>query len=627
MLDSTRAAAAPGERSNTMSDTPTTRSIEELLAENQRLREDREAARKAAELTESIVAEQFLRIEEAMGLLEEKIGIEEELRAGLAQQLVEAELRERELASARAAAEAASQAKSTFLANMSHELRTPLNAIIGYSEMMMEDPPGQPGGVWSEDVVKILAAAKHLLGLINDVLDLSKIEAGRMEVFAEPFTIAQLLDDVVATAAPLIERTNNRLEITIEGEPRAMNTDLVKVRQSLLNLLSNAAKFTDGGVISLTARELWRDGAPWIEFRVRDNGIGMTPEQLKRLFRAFSQADASTTRRFGGTGLGLAITRQFTRMLGGDTSVESEYSVGSTFTVRVPAELPPDALRRTVMPSARDEEDDDDDDASPASLPTVLVVDSEPAQCDSVREYLAGYGYRVASTTLTDDCVELARSLNPDVIVLDVMNSGEVNGWDVLSALKRDDRLAAIPVVVQTKFTEGEKAHAIGASEYVSKPLDRAQLFGSIARARARLPPSDGERRALIVEDEAATREILTRMLRRDGWQVRVAENGRVGLERVAEETPSLILLDLMMPEMDGFEFVRELRARPQWRGIPIIVVTARDLSVEDRMLLDGYAQPPGVAGTFNRELLLREVRDAVTARPYTAGAPAVDAM
>ncbi|MCB0068775.1 MAG: response regulator, partial [Caldilineaceae bacterium] len=311
-------------------------------------------------------------------------------------------------------------------------------------------------------------------------------------------------------------------------------------------------------------------------------GIGMTPEQQQRIFEPFSQVDASTTRKFGGTGLGLAITRQFTRMLGGDTSVESEYSVGSTFTVRVPAELPPDALRRTVMPSARDEEDDDDDDASPASLPTVLVVDSEPAQCDSVREYLAGYGYRVASTTLTDDCVELARSLNPDVIVLDVMNSGEVNGWDVLSALKRDDRLAAIPVVVQTKFTEGEKAHAIGASEYVSKPLDRAQLFGSIARTRARLPPSDGERRALIVEDEAATREILTRMLRRDGWQVRVAENGRVGLERVAEETPSLILLDLMMPEMDGFGVLAAMHGEPATRDIPVVVVTGQTLTAAE---------------------------------------------
>ncbi|MCA9691946.1 MAG: hypothetical protein KC636_20255 [Myxococcales bacterium] len=315
-------------------------SIEDLCRENQSLREELAAVRKAASMTESIVAEQFLQIEQTMGLLEEKIKIEEVLRAGLAQELAQAEIRERELAKARAAAEAANQAKSAFLANMSHELRTPLNAIIGYSELLIEDADEQGLESWSIDLLKVLAAAKHLLGLINDVLDISKIEAGRMEVHAEAFTLREIIDDVLDTARPLIERNGNTLALEVESGLGDMNTDAVKVRQSLLNLLSNAAKFTSGGTITLAVRTEQADGVDWVEFEVRDTGIGMSAEQLARLFKVFSQGDSSITRRYGGTGLGLAITREFTRLMGGDTTVRSELGAGSTFTIRLPMRLP-----------------------------------------------------------------------------------------------------------------------------------------------------------------------------------------------------------------------------------------------------------------------------------------------
>jgi signal transduction histidine kinase/CheY-like chemotaxis protein len=589
-----------------------------LLDENRRLRADVESAKKAAELTESIVADQFVKIEETMMLLEEKIVVEEVLRAGLAQQLGEAEIRERELAKARAAAEAASRAKSTFLANMSHELRTPLNAVIGYSEMMMEEALEQALMDWSVDLRKVLAAAKHLLGLINDVLDISKIEAGRMEVYVETFSVLDVIDEVISTAGPLVSSNRNRLENACVGELGVMHTDMVKLRQSLLNLLSNAAKFTEDGVITLDARRIVEDGAAWFEFTVSDTGIGMTSQQLKKLFKAFSQADASTTRKYGGTGLGLAITRQFTRMLGGDTSVTSEYGVGSTFTIRLPAELPTPELSATTELSGSFEGGSRGDSGSLSGEREehmILVIDRTPAHCVSIREFLAGHGYRVASTSSTEECVALARDLRPSVIVLDVMSSGDFNGWDILSSLKRDEALASIPVVVQTKFSDGAKAYALGGSEYVAKPLDRAQLFASIERVRARLPAGrtfeDG-RAVLIIEDESATREILTRMLTREGWIVREAENGRIGIERVSEELPALILLDLMMPEMDGFEFVSALREREAWRDIPVIIVTARDLSVEDRMLLDGHVEQTLQQGEFNRETLLREVSDAL---------------
>jgi signal transduction histidine kinase len=271
----------------------------------------------------------YARLEDYSRTLEQKV---EQRTAQLAQMTRKAQ-------EARAAAEATTQAKSTFLANMSHEIRTPLNAIIGYSEMLAEDFEDEGLEDFVPDLQKIRAAGKHLLALINDVLDLSKIEAGKMELYLETFAVSRLIEDVVSTAQPLVEKNANTLEVHHADDLRTMHADLTKVRQSLFNLLSNAAKFTEGGAITLDVAREAVGGADWVAFSVSDTGIGIAPEQIGKLFQAFSQVEASTARKYGGTGLGLVITRHLCQMMGGDVTVESELGVGSTFTIRLPAEV------------------------------------------------------------------------------------------------------------------------------------------------------------------------------------------------------------------------------------------------------------------------------------------------
>ncbi len=312
-----------------------------LAAENLRLRHEVQSAREEAENTARLVAEQWIQIEETMSLLEEKIAIKEQLGADLAAQLVVAERHQAELAEARALAEAANRAKSAFVASMSHELRTPLSAIIGYAEMLVEDRGAIDPDEQLAVLDRICAAGRHLLGLINDVLDISKIEAGKMELFLERFPVADAIAEVLAAVAPLAERHRDALETDLAPDLGVVHSDLTKVRQILFNLLSNACKFTHGGVVRLAARRLREGDAEWIVLRVSDTGIGIDPERLPHLFESFAQADASTQSRFGGTGLGLAITRRLCLLMGGDVVAQSVVGEGSTFEVRLPAATAP----------------------------------------------------------------------------------------------------------------------------------------------------------------------------------------------------------------------------------------------------------------------------------------------
>ena len=312
-------------------------SFETLLAENDLLYDEVLVARRASEITADLVVEQFEKMEELLQQLEEKVTIEKELKESLAEKLREAEIREKELAEARAAAEDANKAKSLFLANMSHELRTPLNAIIGYSEMLIEDAEDfhQPECV--PDLEKILLAGKHLLTLINEVLDISKVEAGKMELYLESFDVTALVQETISTIQPLVEQNANRLSVRCPENLGSMYADVTKIRQMLFNLLSNACKFTEHGSISLTVTRQQKAQGDWFTFEISDTGIGMTREQITKLFQAFTQADSSTTRKFGGTGLGLAISKRFCQMMGGDITIESEYGQGATFTLNLPA--------------------------------------------------------------------------------------------------------------------------------------------------------------------------------------------------------------------------------------------------------------------------------------------------
>ena len=504
---------------------------------------------------------------------------------------------------AEAVAQEANQAKSAFLANMSHELRTPLNAIIGYSEMLQEEARDDGNESYLPDLGKILVSGRHLLELINGVLDLAKIESGKMEIHLEDFDVAELVKGVEGTILPLVRNNANQIELSGLDDLGRMQSDVTKLRQMLFNLLSNACKFTQEGVVRLEAERTTEAGEDWFRFRMSDSGIGMDEEQLSRVFEEFSQADASTTKLYGGTGLGLPITKKFCEMLGGSITATSEPGQGSTFEIRLPARAPaeeeaaPEAGAGLV-------------DAAPDGAATVLAIDDDAAARDLIARFLGGEGYRVLTATDGEEGLRLAREQRPDLITLDVMMP-HVDGWSVLQQLKDDPELAAIPVILLTMTDERNLGFALGASEYLTKPIDRDQL----AEVLRKYEGGDRSAPALVVDDESANRDILRKGLERAGWPVVEAENGRAALERVAEAVPRLILLDLMMPVMDGFEFVVELRKNEAWRQVPVLVITAKEITAEDRVRLEGHVSRILRKGSFGQEELLREVRKLVRSR------------
>ena len=498
--------------------------------------------------------------------------------------------------------ELASRHKSQFLANMSHELRTPMNAIIGITEMLLEDARALGQEDQIEPHERILRAGKHLLALINDILDLSKIEAGKMELHLESFAIAPLVEEVVTTIRPLAEKNGNRVVVECPVDLGTMRADVTRVRQALLNLASNAGKFTERGLVTIAVARRRDDGRNWITFAVSDTGIGMTTEQMAKLFEEFTQADASTTRKYGGTGLGLAISRRFCRMMGGDITVESTPGQGSTFTIRLPVEVQTaeeGEARRTSMPVS-----DTPRPAPPVRASRrVLVIDDDPTVRELMERFLVKEGFSVVTAANGVEGLRRAREVRPAAITLDVLMP-DLDGWTVLAALKGDPELADIPVIFVTILDERTKGYSLGAVDYLVKPIDRERLAHALKRICGDRP----SRRILLVEDDETTRAVIQHALERDGWSVTQAEHGRVALARMAESRPDAILLDLMMPEMDGFEFLAELRRQPTWRDIPVLVLTAMDLTDEDRRRLNGEVEQVIQKGAYGRDELLREV-------------------
>jgi CheY-like chemotaxis protein len=393
------------------------------------------------------------------------------------------------------------------------------------------------------------------------------------------------VQDVASTVQPLLDKNGNALHVEIPAGIGFIRADQVKVRQILFNLLSNASKFTDQGTITLSVA---RDGSTTgdgtgtagVRFRVSDTGIGITDEQMTRLFQPFMQAEASTTKKYGGTGLGLAITKHFAEMMGGNVTVESVEGKGTTFSVWLPSVVVATEDEMTTTTEQRAIQ------AARANAATVLVIDDEPTARDMISRMLTKEGYRVVTAANGPDGLKLAGEVNPDVITLDIMMAG-MDGWSVLSQLKANPVVADIPVVVITIIDDRNLSFALGASDYLTKPIDREQLAAVLRRVRTKAD----NKSVLIVEDDPGARRMIRRLFEKEGWSVSEAENGRVGLEAVAQHAPGLVLLDLMMPEMDGFEFIEHLRESEEGTHIPVVVLTAKDLTERDRQRLRGSVE------------------------------------
>lgn len=495
---------------------------------------------------------------------------------------------------ARAEAEAASRTKSTFLANMSHELRTPLNAIIGYSEMLLEDASDEGDTGTADDLRKIQNAGKHLLRLINDILDLSKIEAGRMEIYLETISVPTLVEEVRTLVTPLAATNQNSLEMVVDPAIGDFRTDITKLKQSLLNLVSNACKFTKNGTVALKVSHQSGPKGEELHFAVSDSGIGMTEEQIGKLFQPFVQADSSTTRQFGGTGLGLAVTKQFCRMLGGDVSVTSIPGNGSVFEIILPA-LAPEAAR----PAEKFAES-----AEMAGATTLLLVDDDAQIHDLLGAMLTRDGYRVLHASNGREAVARARGDRPAAILLDIMMP-QIDGWTVLSELKNDPGLSSIPVIIVSMLDERPLGLSLGAAEFLTKPIERAKLVATIERY---IVPSRGP--ALIVEDQEADRTFLTQALKAAGISVFAVGNGRAALEWLAKhDPPSAMILDIMMPELDGFAVLDAVRKDARLNMLPVIILTAKELTVGELEYLRGRGGVVIAKGPDARETVLSALR------------------
>ena len=502
---------------------------------------------------------------------------------------------------ARQQAEGANRTKSSFLASMSHELRTPLTAIIGFSEMLLSDAQADGRTEAADDLQRIMDSAKHLLHLINEILDLSKIEAQKMELHLERFEVANIIREVGNTITPLVKKNSNRLVVTTGPDLGSIQADLTKLRQSLLNLLSNANKFTDKGEVRLHVERFARDGAAFIRFAVGDTGIGMTPVQLGKLFQAFQQADSSTSRKYGGTGLGLVITRKFCELMGGGVNVTSELGKGSTFTIELPAEV----RKLDAKPTAT---------AAPAgsAARVVLVLSPDKNVHALVGETIKGTDCELRVAPSGADGLRIARELRPVLITLDAAGPAS-DGWSVMGELKSDPDLAAIPVILLTlKDGQADAGFTLGAAEFLAKPVDSGLLHRVLHR-HLRYPP-DGH--VLLVEDDSVLREMMSRMIENEKFPVTVAENGLRALELVRQSIPQLIVLDIMMPVMDGFQFLGELRQRKEWAHIPVVVLTAKTLSPEEREFLSARTHSVLQKGASVREDVMTNIRRHVARSP-----------
>ncbi|MDQ4061164.1 MAG: PAS-domain containing protein [Pseudomonadota bacterium] len=512
--------------------------------------------------------------------------------------ITERRVREMALQDAMCRAEEASRAKSEFLANMSHELRTPMNAIIGFTRIVMRRsqdvlPPRQ-----RENLEKILTSANHLLGLINDILDLSKIEAGRMEVRAREFTLERLIDECLRTIEPMVER-GVALEKDIDGALPSLFNDDEKLRQILTNLLSNAAKFTARGRIRVSAR---RSGET-VEIAVSDTGIGIAEEARDLVFEEFRQVDSSSTRRHGGTGLGLSISRHLARLIGGDIRLDSAVGVGSTFTVNLPLRYAgEDAARRVPGRPAREArtEAEAPDTAGPGRV--VLAIDDDPDAILLLKENLADSGFRVVGAGSGEEGLRLAREIKPCAITLDVVMP-EMEGWTILAELKADPGTRHIPVILLSIVDRKDMGYRLGAADYLVKPFERDALLAALEHAAPRCG------RLLVIDDDPSVGDLVRQLLDGEVCEIEAAFDGDTAVPAAMRARPDVILLDLIMPGTDGFAVLDALRAHDTLREVPVVVLTSKRLTPDERTRLEARVRAVIDKAALDRDTLMRELR------------------
>ena len=560
--------------------------IQELEHENARLRRELDA--------KSLTAAKALASFQQRSLLMEITRQQNEDLDRLASELVRAKKLEEQRGQE---IQASARLKSEFLANFSHEIRTPLNGILGYCDLVLREEGQRLTLHGRRDLNVIKANAKTLLALINDILDLSKIEAGRVEIVNEHVDLESLIDECGSTVREILRGKQVELRTIIEPGAKDAFTDPLKLKQILLNLLSNAAKFTDTGEVVLTASAK----GPELTIAVEDTGTGIPSDQLNHIFEKFRQVDGSPSRRVGGTGLGLAIVREVAKLLGGTVTVKSALGRGTTFTVVLPRAIDR-ARERTPGPVIID-----------SSLPalsrdmSVLIIDDDPMIHQLLRGRLEEDGLRVFSASDGIDGLLAAREYRPSVILLDI-HLPRLDGWGVLARLKSDPALVGIPVIMLSVEEERGRAFSFGACEYLVKPIEPERLVDVVRKS---IEPTMGD--VLIVDDDADTRELVSRNLRRSGFTTIEASNGEEALLKVRVVNPAMVILDLLMPNVDGFEVLRTLRA--EGNRVPIVVLTGKDLSdAEELVLREGLARvfrKDGIAV----EDVVKEARALVAAR------------
>ena len=494
---------------------------------------------------------------------------------------------------ARLQAEDANRAKSAFLANMSHELRTPMNAIIGYSEILTEDCEDMEPDEIRDDLNKVLSSAKHLLGLINSVLDLSKVEAGKMTIFAEDISLSGLINEVLASVKPLISKNNNKLSLDLNNsEDDLVNVDVTKLKQIILNLTSNACKFTESGVVKITSRLLQDESGERLQIAVCDSGIGMTEEQLGRLFQDFSQADESTTRKYGGTGLGLALSKRFSQMMHGDIIVTSEVNVGSQFTIDLPRYYSDrksgSSAGHSGMPSNEStgalENQSNPDYPTVATLGKVLIIDDDAATRDVIERHLRGDGYAVMSAQNGSEGLQSARTWKPDLIALDINMPGK-NGWQVLEEIKKDEDLSDTPVVLISKDAEGVNLNSVYEQAYcLAKPIDWSLLDGILSQF-ANTAGSD-QPYFLLIANQFELLNQLNDVFDHSDYRVEIVSDESSALSLIAKVRPALIIVDMSTQDFNGVSFIESLHRNPSAVRLPVVMMNSQDLPESDQRRL-----------------------------------------